>query len=97
MTKLSARLCDRWTAHSFFDWGIPFMSAVVYVVRSPLLTLSRALFPSDGSAVVLSLEDPLLPGRVLRATTTTGLKEGERLSYEQVLAIILAGKKTMTL
>lgn len=73
------------------------MPAVVYVVRSPLLTLSRALFPSDGSAVVLSLEDPLLPGRVLHAASTAGLTEGERLSYEQVLAIILAGKKTMTL
>lgn len=73
------------------------MPAVVYVVRSPLHTLSHALFSGDGSAVVLSLEDPLLPGKVLRATNTTGLTEGERLSYEQVLAVVLEGKKVMTL
>ena len=73
------------------------MPAVVYVVRSPLHTLSHALFSGDGSAVVLSLEDPLLPGKVLRATNTIGLTEGERLSYEQVLAVVLEGKKVMTL
>ena len=73
------------------------MSSVVYVVRSPLHTLSHSLFPEDGSAVVLSLEDPLLPGKVLRATSDTGLTEGEKLSYKQVLAIVLDSKKVMTL
>lgn len=73
------------------------MPSVVYVVRSPLHSLSRALFSGDSSAVVLSLEDPLLPGRVLLATSTPGLTEGERLSYEQVLAIVLESKKVMTL
>lgn len=68
------------------------MSSLVYVVRSPLHNLSHALLPKDGSALVLSLEDPLLPGRVLRATSTTRLREGERLSYEQVLAIVLESK-----
>jgi hypothetical protein len=70
---------------------------VVYVVRSPLHTLSHALFADDGSAVVLSMEDPFLPAKVLRATNSTGLTEGERLSYEQVLAVVLGSKKVMTL
>ncbi len=73
------------------------MAAVVYVVRSPLHILSHALFSMDDSAVVLSLEDPLLPGKVLCATHSTGLVEGEWLSYEQVLAIILESNKVMTL
>lgn len=73
------------------------MPAIVYVVRSPLHTLSHALFSVDDSAVVLSLEDPLLPGKVLRAANGTELTEGERLSYEQVLAIVLESNKVMTL
>ncbi|MDF0665553.1 MAG: hypothetical protein P0119_05685 [Nitrospira sp.] len=68
------------------------MPALVYVVRSPLQSLSPALLSWDSSAVVLSVEDPLLPGKVLRAATSTRLMEGERLSYEQVLAIVLESK-----
>jgi len=73
------------------------MPSVVYVVRSPLHTLSHALFSEEGSVVILSLEDPLLPGKVLRATNTARLTEGERLSYDQVLAIVLESKKVVTL
>ncbi|NGZ10374.1 MAG: hypothetical protein CV088_13460 [Nitrospira sp. LK70] len=68
------------------------MPSLVYVVRSPLQSLHHALLPGDGSTVVLSLEDPLLPGKVLRAAPDTRLTEGERLSYEQVLAIVLESK-----
>ena len=72
------------------------MSPVVYVIRSPLHTLSHALLSVD-NAVVVSLEDPLLPGKVLRATNAHGLTEGEQLSYDQVLAILLESKKVLTL
>jgi hypothetical protein len=72
------------------------MPAVVYVVRSPLHSLSHALFLDD-SAVVLSMEDRHLPGKVLCATNSTQLTEGERLSYEQVLTIVLESEKVMTL
>ena len=51
----------------------------------------------DDSAVVLSLEDRHLPGKVLCATNSTQLTEGERLSYEQVLTIVLESEKVMTL
>jgi hypothetical protein len=72
------------------------MPSVVYVVRSPLHTLSQALFSGDGFPVVLSLKDPLLPGKVCM-TNTIRLTEGERLSYEQVLAIVLESEKVVTL
>jgi len=72
------------------------MPSVVYVVRSPLHTLPQALFSGDGFPVVLSLKDPLLPGKVCM-TNTTRLTEGERLSYEQVLAIVLESEKVVTL
>ena len=68
------------------------MPPLVYIVRSSLHGLSHALLPEDGSAVVLSLEDPLLPGKVLCAATIPRLTEGERLSYEQVLTIVLESK-----
>jgi hypothetical protein len=73
------------------------MSSVVYVVRSPLNTLSPALFSGNGSEVVLSLEDPLLPGAVLRGTNELGLKVGERLSYDQLVAILLDTRNVVTL
>jgi hypothetical protein len=73
------------------------MPSVLYVVRSPLHTLSHALISEDASALVLSVENPLLPGKVLRATNITGLPEGERLSYAQVLTIILESAKVITL
>jgi hypothetical protein len=73
------------------------MSSAVYIVRSPLHTLSQALLPENSSAVVLSLEDPLLPGKVLRVTSTTQFTEGEKVSYEQILKILLTSTKVITL
>ena len=73
------------------------MSSVIYIVRSPLHALSQALYFGDDSAVVLSLADPILPGKVVRTTSNARYMEGETLSYEQVLAMLLENKKVMTL
>ncbi len=73
------------------------MLSAVYIVRSPLHTLSQALLPENSSAMILSLEDPLLPGKVLSMTNTTQFTEGERLSYEQILELLLKGTKVITL
>jgi len=73
------------------------MSSAVYIVRSPLHTLSQALLPENSSAMVLSLEDPLLPGKILRVTNTTQFTEGERLSYKQILEILLRSTKVIAL
>ena len=73
------------------------MLSTVYIVRSPLHTLSQALLPENSSAMILSLEDPLLPGKVLRMTNTTQFTEGERLSYKQILELLLKGTKVITL
>ena len=73
------------------------MLSAVYIVRSPLHTLSQALLSENSSAMVLSLEDPLLPGKVLRVTNTTQFTEGERLSYEQILELLLRSTKVIAL
>lgn len=73
------------------------MPTVLYLVRSPLHTLSHALLSVDDSAVVLSLEDHFLPVQVLRATSPFGVKEGDHLSYKQLLAMVLKSEKVLTL
>jgi hypothetical protein len=73
------------------------MLSAVYIVRSPLHTLSQALLSENSSAVVLSLEDPLLPGKVLRVTNTTQFTEGEKVSYQQILDILLRSTKVIAL
>jgi len=73
------------------------MLSTVYIVRSPLHTLSQALLPENSSALVLSLEDPLLPGKVLCATKINQFTEGERLTYEQILDILLGSTKVIAL
>ena len=73
------------------------MLSAVYIVRSPLHPLSQVLLPESSSAMVISLEDPLLPGTVLRVTNTTPFTEGERLSYEQILELLLKGTKVIVL
>lgn len=71
------------------------MPSVVYIVRTPLHTLSHALFSEDDSQAVLSVENPILPGKVLCANNE--LVVGERLSYEKILAVVLECKKVLTL
>lgn len=73
------------------------MLSAVYIVRSPLHTLSKALLSENNSAVVLSLEDPLLPGKVLRVTNTAQFTEGEKVSYQQILDILLRSTKVIAL
>ena len=77
--------------------GFLYMLSAVYIVRSPLHTLSQALLPENSSALVLSLEDPVLPGKVLRVTNMTQFTEGERLSYKQILDILLGSAKVIAL
>jgi hypothetical protein len=73
------------------------MPQIVYIVRSLLYRLAPALFAGDDSTLVLSLEDPHLPGRVVHTTPDFHLAEGETLSYDQVLNIILGSRKVMAL
>lgn len=73
------------------------MLSVVYLLRSPLSTLSHALFSEEGSVVVLSLEDPFLPGKVERAPDEFGLKAGDTVSYDKLVEILLNTKQVVTL
>jgi len=46
---------------------------------------------------MISLEDSLLPGKVISTTKEFPLEDGEQLSYEQVLAVLVKREQIMTL
>lgn len=70
---------------------------MVYMIRTPLKTLSHTLFISNGSQLVLSLEDPGCPGKVVESPPAAKFVAGETLSYEQILKIVLESKTVVTL
>ena len=73
------------------------MALFVYVVRSPTQTLSPALFSRDPSTLVLSLENPRLPGKVIGSPQNAPHREGETLSYDEIIKILLGSKKIVAL
>ncbi|MDK2744460.1 MAG: hypothetical protein H8K03_11820 [Nitrospira sp.] len=73
------------------------MSSVVYVVRSSLHTISQSLCPEQGSVLMISLKDSLLPGTVISTSKEFPLEDGEQLSYEQLMAVLVKSEKVVTL
>jgi len=73
------------------------MSGIVYMIRSPLRILSRTFFIADSATLVLSLEDPRYPGKVVESSPAAQFRAGETLSYDQILKIVLESKKVITL
>jgi hypothetical protein len=80
------------------------MSAPVYVLRSPPQILSRSLYSSDdpitvtfGVAAALRAAGGAEPGEVLRSGNAFPFKVGHRVTYEQLLDVLMQSKKVVTL
>ena len=73
------------------------MSGIVYMIRTPFQISSHTLFSTDRTTLVLSLEDPRYPGKVMQSPPTAQFTVGEILSYDQILKIVLESKKVITL
>lgn len=73
------------------------MSPVMYVVHSPLRMISESLCPEQGSVLMNSLKDSLLPGMVLSTTKEFPREDGAGLSYEQVVSVLLKREQIETL
>lgn len=73
------------------------MSGIVYMIRTPLRISSPTLFSTDRTTLVLSLEDPGCPGKVMQSPPTAPFTAGETLSYAQILKVVLESKKVITL
>jgi hypothetical protein len=73
------------------------MSSVIYLLRSPSQVISPALFRNSNSTLVISIEDTSLPAKVVKTTPRCSLREGEGLSYGQLMGLLVETEKVVTL
>jgi hypothetical protein len=80
------------------------MSSLVYLLRHPDHLLSRSLYVPDDSGVVslgidgtVDGEPPFRAARVLRSGTSCSSKEGESLTYGQLVEVLVQAKKVITI
>lgn len=80
------------------------MSSLVYVLRGPLYANASALYSSGDSGVVtLGIEDAVTtiissqPAEILQSGTLFPFKTRERLTYKQLLDVIIETEKVIIL
>jgi hypothetical protein len=80
------------------------MTSLLYILRSPVSTLSPSLIlPDDPTIAILGIEGALTsisqshPAQVLQAGSVPSLKIGERLTYRQLLDVLMTRGKVVTL
>lgn len=73
------------------------MTSVLYLLRSPSQVVSPALYQNRGDALVISVEDMTQPARIVKAPQEYGMKTGESVSYEQLIALFVKSEKVVTL
>jgi hypothetical protein len=80
------------------------MSSLVYVLRHPTRMLSSSLYLPNGSpALTLGVETavavatPAQPAEVLHAGKSSRVTTGERLTYRQLLELLIEATKVITL
>ncbi len=73
------------------------MCPIVYVYHPSSQTIARSVCLQEGSGLVLSLDDTLPPGKVERTAEPSLLQLEEKLSYDQVLSLLLEADKVITL
>lgn len=80
------------------------MSSLAYVIRCPAHMMPPALYLSDEPGVVtLGIEGavttvrPSQPAELLQSGDTLRFKPGERLTYKQLLDVIIEAGKVITL
>lgn len=73
------------------------MSSIVYVIRPSEQSIARSVCLKEGSGVVLSLDNALPPGKVEETVKLSPVQRDEKLSYDQVLTLLLRADKVITL
>jgi hypothetical protein len=80
------------------------MTSLVYMLRSPARTISHALFLHDNPNIAfLGVEGALTsgsqsqPAEVLQSGSILPFKTGERLTYRQLLDVLITSGKVVTL
>jgi hypothetical protein len=76
------------------------MNSTVYVIRSSEQSeqsTARSVCLKGGTGVVLSLGNTFPPGKVEKAIELSPVQQDEKLSYDQILALLLKADKVITL
>ena len=80
------------------------MGSLVYLVRNPVSTMPRSLYsPHNPNVVVIGIEPTIGKDsstqsmEVLRSGSTVGLQREQRLTYSQLLEVIIQAEKVITL
>lgn len=73
------------------------MSMIVYVVRPPGQSIAHSVCLREDAGVVLSLDKTLPPGKVEKTVKPSLVQRDEKLSYDQVLTLLLKADKVITL
>lgn len=73
------------------------MSSIVYVIRPSGQSIARSVCIKQGSGMVLSLDNTLPPGKVEGTVEPSLVQRNEKLSYDQVLTLLLKADKVITL
>lgn len=80
------------------------MSSVLYLLRHPTRTLPTSLYlPDSETGAALGIETavatatPAEPAKVLCRGDSDSLIEGEKLTYQEMLGVLLTAQKVITL
>ena len=73
------------------------MDSLVYVIRLPLEMISPFLYSKATPVTVISVEPALLAGKVVKSAADCSRKEGTMLSYRELLEVLLASQRIITL
>jgi len=73
------------------------MSSIIYVVHPIERSIAYEMCLKEGSGLVVSLDKNLPPGKVERVIEPSLFRRDDKLSYGQVLELLLKADKVITL
>jgi hypothetical protein len=74
------------------------MDSVVYLLRSPLEVIPASLYSKAvETTVVIEVGKAPLPGRVVKSVPGCSQERGATLSYRELLEVLLANQRVITL
>jgi hypothetical protein len=73
------------------------MDLVVYLVRSPLETISPSLYSKTEDIAVIAVGKAPVAGKILERATSCSQEKGATLSYGELLEVLLGSQRVITL
>jgi hypothetical protein len=73
------------------------MDSVVYLLRSPLDRIPLSLYSKAQNTTVIEVGKAPLPGRVVKSVPGCSQEKGATLSYRELLEVLLANQRVITL